>query len=56
MQDQSVKIEKVKNGWTVNHSWEEKNEKGETEFKVEEWVYLDKDEALNKVKELVNSV
>ena len=53
MKDQSVRVEKVKNGWTVSHSWEEKDKKGEYQYESEEWVFHTKDRTLNKLKELV---
>lgn len=51
----SVDINKVENGWRVDESWEEKDEKGEMDYKSKQWVYLTVEEALKKVEEIVKT-
>ena len=56
MSDQSITIEKVKNGWTISLSWQEPDEKeGGMNYKSEEFVFLTREEVLTKVDELTKS-
>ena len=54
LKDVSIRIEQVENGYTVSHSWDEKNEKtGDDDYQTEEWVFLNKEDALKKAQEIL---
>lgn len=53
MEAKSVTIEKVENGYTVDFSYTERDEKGETDYKSKEWIFATKEEAIAKIVELV---
>lgn len=53
MEEQSISIYKAVNGWRVNNSWQEKDAKGETDYKDVDFVFLTLEEVLAKVTELI---
>jgi len=52
MKDETVRIEKVKNGWIVQHNWEE-GEGANESFESEEYVFSTREEAFEKMRELL---
>lgn len=55
MEVDDVRIEKVKNGFTVMVSYEGKDEKGEDKWSNEKFIYEDIDNAIAKVTEVFES-
>lgn len=52
----AVTIYKVKNGWEVEYSWYEVNNKSEKDWKEEKWVFFTREEAIDKIKEVLGSL
>lgn len=51
-----VRINQLKNGYSVSVSWEETKDNGETEYKDEEWAYQTLDEAFFKAREVMEKI
>jgi hypothetical protein len=56
MREDSISIYKVVNGWRVNHSWQEKDAKGETDYKDEDFVFLTLEDTMAKITEIVTLI